>query len=137
MNWESKLSTPIISEENRVKSYQTISFITAKTRNTKITNINIINNQASKEISLNEINHAQMNQEIYKDYTPVWETYIQNEKVLTAIKNTTDHQQRILWLVFVISYKQKEVAQMLSVSEAAVSKSKELGLAKIKRILEN
>ena len=78
-----------------------------------------------------------MNQEIYKDYTPVWETYIQNEKVLTAIKNTTDHQQRILWLVFVISYKQKEVAQMLSVSEAAVSKSKELGLAKIKRILEN
>lgn len=137
MNWESKLSTPIISEENRVKSYQTISFITAKTRNTKITNINIINNQASKEISLNEINHAQMNQEIYKDYTPVWETYIQNEKVLTAIKNTTDHQQRILWLVFVISYKQKEVAQMLSVSEAAVSKSKKLGLAKIKRILEN
>lgn len=57
--------------------------------------------------------------------------------MLTAIKNTTDHQQRILWLVFVISYKQKEVAQMLSVSEAAVSKSKELGLAKIKRILEN
>lgn len=91
----------------------------------------------SKEISLNEINYAQIDQEIYKDYTPVWETYIHNEKVLTAIKNTTDHQQRILWLVFVISYKQKEVAQMLSVSEAAVSKSKELGLAKIKRILEN
>lgn len=66
-----------------------------------------------------------------------WESILDDPIVLEAVKQLPQLQQDVLWKVHIEGYKQKEIAQELDISPAAVTKAKKRAHKNLLGLIEN
>ena len=66
-----------------------------------------------------------------------WESILDDPIVLEAVKQLPQLQQDVLWKVHIEGYKQKEIAQELDISPAAVTKANKRAHKNLLGLIEN
>lgn len=67
---------------------------------------------------------------------PQWDAVLESEDLIQAVSDLTEHQQQILWFLFIEDMPVKQAKAQLNVSQQSISKTKNRALKKIQKQLE-